>query len=61
MCADSGREEGFTLLSIQTSKEHQKSAKERGAIEEEMEFRAFTIGKVRCLLVYKGSMRTVEL
>lgn len=61
MCADSGREEGFTLLSIQTSKEHQKSAKVRGGIEEEMGFRAFAMVKVRCLLIYKGSMWTVRL
>jgi hypothetical protein len=56
MCADSGREEGFTLLSLQTSKEHQKSAKERGAIEVEMGFRVFAMVKVRCLLIYKDSM-----
>ena len=61
MCADSGREEGFTLLSLQTSKEHQKSAKERGAIEEETGFRVFAMVKVRCLLIYKGSMWTVGL
>ena len=61
MCADSGREEGFTLLSIQTSKEHQKSAKERGAIGEETGFRAFAMVKVRCLLIYKDSMWTVGL
>ena len=56
MCADSGREEGFTLLSIQTSKEHQKSDKEREAIEEETRFRVFAMVKVRCLLIYKDSM-----
>ena len=56
MCADSGREEGFTLLSLQTSKEHQKSDKEREAIEEETGFRVFAMVKVRCLLIYKDSM-----
>ena len=61
MCADSGREEGFALLSLQTSKEHQKSAKERGAIEVEMGFRVFAMVKVRCLLIYKDSMWTVGL
>ena len=61
MCADSGREEGFTLLSIQTSKEHQKSDKEREVIEEETGFRAFAMVKVRCLLIYKDSMWTVGL
>ena len=61
MCADSGREEAFALLNLQTSKEHQKSAKERGAIEEETGFRAFAMVKVRCLLIYKGSMWTVGL
>ena len=61
MCADSGREEALALLSLQTSKEQQKSAKERGAIEEEMGFRAFAMVKVWCLLIYKGSMWTVRL
>ena len=56
MCADSGREKGFALLNLQTSKEHQKSAKEKGAIEEEMGFRVFSMVKVRCLLIYKDSM-----
>jgi hypothetical protein len=61
MCADSGREKGFALLNLQTSKEHQKSAKEKGAIEEETGFRTFAMVKVRCLLIYKGSMWTVGL
>jgi hypothetical protein len=61
MCADSGREEGFTLLSLQTSKEHQKSAKEREAIKEETGFRVFAMVKVRCLLTYKDPMWTVGL
>jgi hypothetical protein len=61
MCADSGREEALALLSLQTSKEQQKSAKERGAIEEEMGFRAFAMVKVRSVLIYKVSMWTVGL
>ena len=61
MCADSGREEGFTLLSLQTSKEHQKSAKKRGAIEEETGCRVLAMVKVRYVLIYEGSMGTLGL
>ena len=61
MCADPKREERLALLRLPTSKEHQKSVKERGAIEEEEGFRAFAMVKVRCLLIYKGSMWTVGL
>jgi hypothetical protein len=61
MCVDPGREEGLALMSLQMSKEQQKTANARGARKEEGRFRAFAMVEFRCILIHKGSMHTTGL
>ena len=56
MCVNPGREDGLALLSLQTSKEQQHASNTREDIEDEVEFRAFTMVEVGRLLIHKGSI-----